>query len=121
MVAEFSILYVTFPNIEMGRKIAHELLEKRLASFINLIPSMMTIYHEEKDNKIKQQHLNEQDEQIDAEILMMAKIRSTLAKNILEMVDRLHPYDLPEMYTVPIDQMNSTLRKYLDDNLASNI
>ena len=82
---------------------------------------MMTIYHEEKDNKIKQQHLNEQDEQIDAEILMMAKIRSTLAKNILEMVDRLHPYDLPEMYTVPIDQMNSTLRKYLDDNLASNI
>lgn len=82
---------------------------------------MMTIYHEEKDNKIKQQHLNEQDEQIDAEILMMAKIRSTLAKNILEMVDRLHPYDLPEMYTVPIDQMNSTLRKYLDDNLANNI
>ena len=65
--------------------------------------------------------MNEQDEQIDAEILMMAKIRSTLAKNILEMVDRLHPYDLPEMYTVPIDQMNSTLRKYLDDNLASNI
>ncbi|OTF77013.1 hypothetical protein BLA29_000740 [Euroglyphus maynei] len=121
MAAEFSILYVTFPNMELGRKIAHELLEKRLASFINLIPSMMTMY--QANNKIKQ---NNETEQIDSEILMMAKIRSALASNILELVDRLHPYDLPEMYTVRvgvscIDQMNGTLRQYLDGNLAKNI
>lgn len=81
-----------------------ELLEKRLASFINLIPSVMTMYHEAENvaaTKIKTTK-NKQTEQIDAEILMMAKIRSTLAQKILDLVDRLHPYDLPEMYTVRV-------------------
>lgn len=62
-----------------------------MLTFINLIPSVVTMY---LDNPNK--------ENIDSEVLMMAKIRTSLSKVIMDKLHNLHPYDLPEIYVIPV-------------------
>lgn len=66
-------------------------MDQKLLTFINLVPSVVTMY---LDNPNK--------ENIDCEVLMIAKIRTSLSKLIMDKLHNLHPYDLPEIYVIPV-------------------
>lgn len=39
-----SLVFVTVPSAEVGRKIAHSLVESRLAACVNIVPGVESVY-----------------------------------------------------------------------------
>lgn len=94
-----SIAYVTTPNEESAKGIAHELIRKKLAACINIIPSITSIY--EWEGKVNE----------DVECLMMIKTTSEQVDEMTKFVRENHPYSVAEVISVKIENGNPP---YLD-------
>ncbi|PRW61281.1 Nitrogen regulatory PII-like isoform 1 [Chlorella sorokiniana] len=85
-----SLVFVTVPSAEVGRKIANSLVENKLAACVNIIPGLVSIYSWQ--GKIES----------DAELLLKIKTRKQLLPELTEHVKGLHPYDECEVTAVDV-------------------
>ncbi|AYY80920.1 MAG: divalent-cation tolerance protein CutA [Proteus vulgaris] len=85
------IAYSTAPNEKIANEIAHNLINAKLASCVNLIPQIKSIYH--WNNEIIE----------DNEILMMIKSEKSKQQNLIDTLVKIHPYDTPEVIIIPIE------------------
>lgn len=90
MKEEFIVTYITTPDEETARKIAVDLLEKKIAACINITPNIYSIY------------LWKGDIEDGRETLMTIKTRRTLFKELIRIIKKLHPYEVPEIIALPI-------------------
>ncbi len=87
----YSVILVTVPDIDVGKKISSKLLEEKLVACVNLIGPIKSLY-------TWQGITNE-----DSEFLMICKTRSTLVeKQLMPKIKELHPYDVPEIIALPV-------------------
>jgi periplasmic divalent cation tolerance protein len=86
---EVRIALITAPDLETGAGIARALVESRLAACVNLVPGIRSIYRWEGAV------------QEDAEVLLVVKTRADRARELVDRVVELHPYDLPEVVMLP--------------------
>jgi uncharacterized protein involved in tolerance to divalent cations len=100
----YSVLYVTVPSMEVGEKIAHALLEKRLVACVNILPGVKSMYRWE--GKI----------QSDTEHLLMLKTRSALFGEVCSCVRAEHPYEVPECIELPIQQGHKAYLEWIGGN-----
>ena len=85
------IVLVTSPDREKARIIATNLIKRKLAACVNILPGIESIY--EWEGSI----------QDDQEVQLFIKTRGGLLEgDILPLIQDLHPYDLPEIIVVPI-------------------
>ncbi|GAA5236896.1 divalent-cation tolerance protein CutA [Verticiella sediminum] len=91
MAQDVILVVSNAPDLLVAKRIAHELLEARLAACVNLGAPMLSMY--------LWQGRIEGDEEIPL------FIKSTRAREaaVLEMLARLHPYDVPEAIVLPVD------------------
>ncbi|GAB69311.1 cutA homologue [Plasmodium cynomolgi strain B] len=82
-----------------NEKISNVMLEDQLASCVNIIPGVLSLYHWK--GEIAR----------DNEVLMMIKTRKNLFAKIVDAVKANHPYEVPEVISVPIQQGS---KDYLD-------
>jgi periplasmic divalent cation tolerance protein len=92
------LILSTAPDRETAQRLARELVERKLAACVNIVPGIESIYHWE--GKIH----------ADAELLLLIKTTATLAPETLAALEQLHPYDTPEGIVLPIE---GGLKKYL--------
>ena len=83
-------IYVTVPDKETAKKIARILLEERLVACANIIDNLYSMYWWE--NKIKEK----------PECLMIMKTKLGLFEKLEARVKELHPYQVPEIISMPI-------------------
>ncbi len=88
---EFIVIFSTISSKEDALKIANALVEKKLAACMNIIGGVISIY------EWKGEVCN------DEECLMIIKSRRTLFDRIKKEIVALHPYELPEIISIPID------------------
>ncbi len=86
---EVRIALITAPDLETGAGIARALVESGLAACVNLVPGIRSIYRWEGAV------------QEDAEVLLVVKTRADRARDLVDRVVELHPYDLPEVVMLP--------------------
>ncbi|GAA0183970.1 primary active transporter [Lithospermum erythrorhizon] len=84
------VVYVTVPNREAGKKLAHSLVKEKLAACVNIVPGVESIY--EWKGEI----------QTDNEELLIIKTRESLLEPLTEHVKANHEYDVPEVIALPI-------------------
>ncbi|CAM6010505.1 unnamed protein product [Sphagnum balticum] len=84
------VVYVTVPNKETGSKLAHSIIENKLAACVNQIPGVESTYWWQ--GKVE----------TDSELLLMIKTRQSLLQQLTDHVTANHPYDTPEVIAVPI-------------------
>ncbi|KAK1338534.1 hypothetical protein QTO34_001651 [Cnephaeus nilssonii] len=89
-----SAAFVTCPNEKVAKEIARAVVEKRLAACVNLIPQITSIY--EWKGKIEE----------DSEVLMMIKTPSSLVPALTDFVRSVHPYEVAEVISLPVEQGN---------------
>jgi periplasmic divalent cation tolerance protein len=87
---EAVVLLVTTPTTDAAVEIARALVEEGLAACGNVIPAIRSIYRWE--GKV----------QDDAEALLVIKTERRLVPAVKERLPVLHPYQVPEMLVLPV-------------------
>lgn len=99
MSSEVILVMSNAPDLLVAKRIAHELLEAGLAACVNLGAPMLSMYRWE--GKIEG----------DEEIPLWIKSTRAQQDGLIEMLARLHPYDVPEAIVIPVE---GGLPAYLD-------
>jgi periplasmic divalent cation tolerance protein len=94
-----AVVLVTAPDVETGRKIARELVLRRLAACVNLVPGLTSVY--------RWQGAVEEASEV---LLVIKTVRARVAE-LERDVRALHPYELAEF--VVLDPAHTGAR-YLD-------
>lgn len=93
------VVLVTAPVSE-AEKLAHTLVEEKLAACANLLPGITSLYWwEGKLNR-------------DSETLIVFKARSQNMKKLLARLKQLHSYKVPEFLALPVREANPDYIKW---------
>ena len=93
------IVLTTAGSQEEARKIAHALVERRLAACVNIVPHVESIYRWQ--GKIETAE----------EWLLLIKTQAELFDRVCDAVKELHSYDLPECVML---EVTAGSQEYLD-------
>lgn len=99
------IVLVTASNINEARKIAKTLVEKRLATCVNIVEKVDSMYWWE--NKVEEA----------TESLLVIKTKQHLFKELIHVIKENHSYSVPEIIAIPILMGSSEYMKWFDENV----
>ena len=88
---EFCLVLSNFPDHASAHKLAEHLVTQQLAACVNILPAGTSIY--QWQNQLHQ----------DNEVAVIIKTRHTLLPQIEHAILAQHPYELPEIISVPIE------------------
>jgi periplasmic divalent cation tolerance protein len=99
MPLDQQIVLCTVPDRDTAERIAGALVTDQLAACVNIIPGITSVYRWK--NRIEK----------DAEHLLIIKTQGAVFGTLQDTIRKLHPYELPEIIAVPIQD---GLPEYLD-------
>lgn len=100
----YIVVFVTTTTEDNAATIGRALVEERLAACANLIGPIRSIY--------RWQDVVEDG----AELLLMIKTRASLFPELETRIKELHPYEVPEIVAVNIEQGSTEYLDWLDDS-----
>lgn len=100
-------VYSTVPDMAAAETIGQALVERRLASCVNIIPGMVSIY--------RWQDAVERGD----ELVLIIKTRAALAEAVSEAIRALHPYDTPVVAVIALDSVESHTLAWLLEATAA--
>ncbi|MBD3334456.1 MAG: divalent cation tolerance protein CutA [Candidatus Eisenbacteria bacterium] len=89
-MTEVRIILVTVPDHDTALRLARRVTEEKLAACVNVLPGLTSVY--EWEGKICE----------DSEELLVIKTTSDLTVDLLRLVEKEHPYDVPEGLAIPV-------------------
>ena len=98
-MSDYITLFCTVPTKEVGEKIAERLVGDRLAACVNMTGALSSVY------RWKGEICR------DEERLLIIKTRKALFEILCRAVVSLHPYEVPEIISLPIEEGH---RPYID-------
>lgn len=97
------IVLITVGSEEEAHKIAELLVNEKKAACVNIVPEIDSIFSWE--GKIDSAQ----------ESLLLVKTRASLFPEIVELVKRMHSYEVPEIIALPIIAGSEDYLKWLDN------
>ena len=97
------IIVSTFPNKAITKKVANQLVKKKLAACVNI-------------TKIDSVYSWKGTIQNDSEYLVFFKTTIKNKKNLKNEIKKLHPYDVPEIAEINVNSMNKPYLDWLIDS-----
>jgi periplasmic divalent cation tolerance protein len=91
MPNRYQIILCTCPDKDTAEKIARLLVTGKLAACINILPGITSIYLWQEQIESAQEHL------------LLIKANKTSYQTIETTIKKHHPYELPEIIAVPIE------------------
>ncbi len=101
---EARLILTTTGSVEAAQRIAHALVEQKLAACVNLIPNLTSVYHWQGATETA------------SEVLLLIKTTSEHIQAIESALRQFHAYEVPEFLVLPIE---SGSQPYLDWLTAS--
>ncbi len=86
------VVLCTCPDPALAQRLAEQIIGERLAACVNLLPEMGSLYI-----------WNEQIEQ-SREVQLLIKTRAALFEPLRAFIRRHHPYEVPEILALPVQQ-----------------
>ncbi|MBD3272404.1 MAG: divalent cation tolerance protein CutA [Elusimicrobia bacterium] len=103
---DYAIIFITVPSKEEAQKIAHALLNEKQAACVNIIPAVDSWYWWE--GKIDHS----------SELLLIVKTTGKQVAGIIQKVGKIHPYEVPEVIVVPIDDGNPDYLQWIHNSVT---
>lgn len=88
----YSIVIVSFPNLNSAEKISDALLQKKLVACANIIPGVKSKYWWKGGLERR------------SEVLVILKLKTKSYKNVENLIKKLHPYEAPEVLMLRINR-----------------
>ena len=98
------IVLTTAGSEEEARRIAHSLVERRLAACVNVIPRIESVYRWQ--DKVEDS----------TEWLLVIKTRAESFSNVRDAIKELHSYELPECVMLEISDGAREYLHWIEDN-----
>jgi len=99
------LITTTTATGEDARKIASRLVEERLAACVQIVEPITSVYTWQ--GRIEEEQ----------EILLLIKSTQDLVAPIGELLDRVHPYEVPELIATPIVDGSTAYLSWLGESL----
>jgi len=98
----YQIILCTCPDKETAEKIAHLLVNDKLAACVNILPGITSIYLWHEQIELTQEHL------------LLIKSNKGCYQAIEKTIKKHHPYELPEIIAVPIENGSPEYLHWID-------
>jgi len=105
-VSERLLVLTTVARAEDAERLAEELVGRRLAACVNVLPGVRSIY--------RWKGAIEREE----ERLLLVKTRADRFEALREAILSLHPYEVPEVVAVPIEAGSAAYLRWLDESVG---
>jgi periplasmic divalent cation tolerance protein len=100
------IVLTTTGSEEEARKIAHALVERRLAACVNILPHLHSIYRWQ--GKVETAN----------EWLLLIKTEADLFERVRDAINELHSYDLPECVMLEVTAGSQAYLNWVAENIS---
>ena len=100
------LVLTTTGSREEAQRIAHALVERRLAACVNIVPGIESIYRWQE--KIEQAH----------EWLLLIKTTGEAFEHVRDAIEALHSYDVPECICLEIEDGSAAYLKWLSESVV---
>jgi len=104
--ADFLVVLITAPTASDARRIAHALVEERLAACVNVLPECRSVYRWD-DGVVEE-----------AEAMMIVKTTRDMFPELARRVTEIHPYAVPEVVGLPVMKVTDPYRRFLSDGVG---
>ncbi len=101
-MSDYSVVFMTASSHEEAENIAENLVSHKLAACVNILPNIKSFYW--WDDRICK----------DDELLLVAKTKTSLFKELEKAVKKLHSYDVPEIILLPIENGSNTYLQWIE-------
>jgi periplasmic divalent cation tolerance protein len=101
------IVLTTAGSEEEARKIAHALVERRLAACVNIVPQIASIYRWQ--GKVEEAR----------EWLLIAKTTFAAFAQVRDAIAELHSYDVPESICLNIEDGSPNYLEWIAESVAA--
>jgi len=105
----YHMIYCTCPDNEVANQISKTLVQNKLAACVNILPNITSIYTWQGEL------------QQDQELLLLIKSRSDKFEDIKQAIINIHPYELPEIIAVSIDNAVPNYLNWINETLDTTI
>ncbi len=95
------LVYTTYPSIVEAEKVGRQIVERRLAACVNILPGMISHYWWE--GKIERAE----------EVVMIIKTRASLAEQVAAAVKELHSYTTPAVMVLAVEAVDPAYHKWI--------
>ncbi|ELK08211.1 Protein CutA like protein [Pteropus alecto] len=104
----YSIVFVNCPNEQIARDIARAILDKKLAASVNILPKASSLYF--WNGEIEEA----------TEILLLIKTKTSKVHVLSSYIRLVHPFEIPEVFSVPMDQGDVHYLKWLEEGMKED-
>ncbi|MDP5957237.1 MAG: divalent-cation tolerance protein CutA [Candidatus Marinimicrobia bacterium] len=104
---KYVLILSTVSKIEDAQTIANHLVSNSMAACVNFIPNLESVY------KWKNQVCKEN------EFLLMIKTTANKETNVYDSLSEIHPYDTPEIITLPIQNGSKDYLNWISESVES--
>ena len=102
----YIVVYITASDKEEAEKIARQLLKRRQAACVNIVPEVNS--HFWWQNRLDSTQ----------ECLLVVKTKDTLLPDIVKSVRKMHSYSVPEIIALPIVGGNPEYLDWIDSEVT---
>ncbi|XP_034607932.1 protein CutA [Trachemys scripta elegans] len=103
-----SIAFVNCPNEQVAKDIARAIMDKKLAACVNILPKASSMYFWK--GEIEEA----------TEILLLVKTRTSRISELSDYIRSMHPFEIPEFISLPIDQGNPLYLKWMEEGVPDD-
>jgi periplasmic divalent cation tolerance protein len=100
------LVLTTAGSEEEARKIANELVERRLAACVNIVPGIQSVYRWE--GKVESAE----------EFLLIVKTTKLRSVDVNAAIRELHSYDLPECIVISMEDGSAEYLKWIEESVG---
>jgi len=101
----YVVVFITVKQAEEARKIAGDLVKRRLAACVNILPEMESYFWWKDKLETKK------------EILLTVKTKEALLPELTKAVKKLHSYSIPEIIALPITGGSRDYLEWIDSEI----
>ena len=106
---KFRVVFVTCATLEEARKIARDVVEKRLAACVHIVTHAIESFYS-WEGKLED----------NSEYLLMIKTTEERLPDLQKQVLARHSYDTPEFIVLPIVSGSDAYLKWLDESVSKS-
>lgn len=99
-------VWMTVPDLSIAESLGRTLVEERLAACANVLPGVVSLYRWEGAM------------QRDDEVMMVLKTTRDRAPSLTRRAIELHPYEVPELLTLPVVGGSDRYRAWVAEEVA---